>query len=45
MPKDYSQKNIQKLKNYFEQNGSKTIDIKPNNKANKGYSIKPLPNK
>lgn len=42
MPKAYSIKNINKLKVYLsKQNGGTTTNIKPNGKADKGYSDKP----
>lgn len=44
MPKDYSKKNIEKLKVYLNQNGDKTINTQSDSKADKGYSTKPRPN-
>jgi hypothetical protein len=44
MPKDYSRKNIEKLKIYLSQNGDKTTNIKSDSQADKGHSAKPRPN-
>lgn len=44
MPKDYSRKNIEKLKIYLSQNGDKTTNIKSDSQADKGHSTKPRPN-
>lgn len=44
MPKDYSKKNIEKLKIYLSQNGDKITNIKSDGQADKGYSAKPRPN-
>jgi|LakMenE01Jun11ns_1017448.scaffolds.fasta_scaffold5117463_2 hypothetical protein len=44
MPKDYSKKNIEKLRIYLAQNGNKTTDIKSDSQADKGYSRKSRPN-